>query len=115
VDAASVFATAGQSAVLVDIDTGQQRVVAAQSRALGVIGGEWLVYVDSAGSAVRAKARSLDGAPVDLATLPAGTTAIDVDPNGGRLVVAVTELQPDGTSVPRLRQMTIRPVPAPAR
>lgn len=116
VDESTVFATSGQDAVLIDIATGQQRVVALQARAVGVIGGEWLVYAEGDGKVVRARSRgALGSPPVDLATLPPGSSAVDVNPLGGRLVAAVTEVQPDGASVPRLREVTIRPVPATGR
>jgi hypothetical protein len=114
VDADHILCTVGGDATLLSVGTGKQQLVKAKARALGVIRGEWLATLDGDGVVA---ARHVDetgtlGRTVTLGTLPDGTDAVTVDPAGGRLVVAGTELQADGSAVTRLRVVRIRPVPS---
>jgi hypothetical protein len=113
VDGDTLFFTAGDDAVLQSIASGEQQVVKGQARAVGVIGGEWLVTVDG-GRTVAARHvddRGTLGRSVTLGTLPPGTSPVTVDPAGGRIVVAGSELDAGGNAVTQLRVVPIRRTP----
>lgn len=112
VDSQRVLYTERDKAMLLDLGTGEKKLVRDKARAVGVINGEWLVTVDAA----QISARRLDddgtlGRPLVLGDAPTASV-VAVDPAGGRVVLTGVAIPPGATEPTGLGVMSIRPVPS---